>query len=539
MLLTLLLVVGGIDVVKGQCPALTKRVYADKVTPNALLLSSVSNPNFAKDGDIKTYATLNCPLGLLGLVGNASVDLGWNNGATISKGTVIKIKLGMSAALLGVLPILQVSGIKNNFLGLPSEVSPVTVNPTLLNLLPGDNTIEFTYTIVDDNCYAVRVNLSAVAGVLQTAKVYDAYILQPTTTLDCAKGDILDIIYGVKDIGIGALTTTVGVENPWNSVDGNPETFAVMFTGAGILAQATEKIIFSTPSLSTDSIKIITSTGASLLNVNLLTGFSIQKYLDDIPVGQPIDNTSDLLTVKLFANNTRAAIILAPTTDSYDRIEILYGGVLGVLSTVNIHEVQRVTSTKLPAAIDIDNNITVCKGATISLPTPLDACTTFEWYDAPVNGTLIPGTTINTSNYNAGIKTFYIQPVRNNCRLLTRGAVTVTINEPSINIVSPQSLCQDVLNTNFPFAILNCNPTQYNVIWSQAAQDAGFTNIDFTNLPTTAPLSIPIAVPGRTTANQGNYQGTVTVKNASTTGSSIQINVIIKTTPGKPSVTIQ
>ncbi|MEQ7801605.1 hypothetical protein ABDJ41_17555 [Pedobacter sp. ASV1-7] len=535
-----MLVISEFNVAKGQCPALTKRVYANNVSANTtLLLSSIDNSGLAIDADPKTAATLNCVVGVLGALGNASLDFSWSSSPTIKAGTAVKIKLGMGNGLLGVLPNLTVVGLKKGFLGATVEISnKSTVSPTLLNLLPGDNTVEYTYTPEEDS-FAIRVNLGAVVGLAQTAKVFDVYTLQPTTTLDCTKGDVLDIIYGVKDIGIGALSVTVGVENPWNSVDGNPDTYAVMHTGAGILAQAREKIIFSSPSLPTDSVKIITSTGTSLLNINLLTGFSIQRYLGDTPVGVPLDASSNLLIVKLFANNTRAAIILAPTPSSYDRIEILYGGVAGVLSTVNIHEVQRVTSTKLPSAIDIDNNIAVCKGAIISLPTPLDACTTFEWYDAPVNGNLIPGTSINTSSYSAGIKKFYIQPIRNSCKLLTRGIATVTINEPAINIISPQSLCQDVLSTTFPFTISNCNPTQYNIIWSQEALNAGFTNVDFINLPGTLPLSIPITVPGRATANYGNYQGMITVKNASTTGSSIPINVIIKQTPEKPTVTLK
>ncbi|NRF37947.1 PKD-like domain-containing protein [Pedobacter foliorum] len=423
------------------CPTLTKRVYANSTTWSSVITGNVTNKDNAVDGNPATASLMTSGLGLLG-VGTVTQDLFWSS--QVNAGTPATVKLGLSAALLSLLPNLSIVGINSD----GSEIgTPQIINASLLKLLPGDNTFEFTITpstSTGPKAYrGVRIVLGSLLSLAQNAQIFDAYYTQPTPAVDCTKGDVVDVLYGVKDLGIGALNVSVGVSDALKSIDGDINSYAVMFSGVGLLAQARELVMFSSPSLPSDSIKIIVSTGASLLGVNLLTGFSIQRYLGASPVGPPLDQSSNLLSIKLLANNTRAAIILAPTPEPYDRIEILNGGLANVLTTINIHEIQRVTNTKLPSAPTIDNNISVCKGDLVTLPTPTDNCTTFEWYDAPVGGNLITGTTINTTSYT-GTVTFYIQPVRFGCKLLTRGAVNITINDlPVSPLPTAAAICSD------------------------------------------------------------------------------------------------
>lgn len=427
------------------CPLLTKRVYANSTNWSSIITGYVTDDALAADGDPKTSSTLTSLVGLLG-IGTVTQNLFWNN--TVAAGTPATIKLGLGTGVLSLIPNVSVIGIKKNGTVTTEIGTAQIVNASLLKLLPGDNTLEFTITPSDKTgpvAYdGIRVVLGSLLSVAQTARVFDAYYYTPTPAVDCTKGDVTDIIYGVKDIGVGALTVTVGVQNAWNSVDGDMNTYATMLSGAGVLAQAREQIIFSSPSLPGDSLRIITSTGASLLGVNLLTGFSIQRYLGGVPVGVPIDNTSTLLSIKLLSGNTRAAIVLSPTPEPYDRVEILYGGVANVLTSINIHEVQRVATTKF-ASSDLNNSITVCKGQVIPLPSPTDNCTTFELYDVPTGGTPISPSVINTALFD-GTKTFYIQPVRFGCRLMTRGPVTVTVNPlPTVSaIIGYANICVGV-----------------------------------------------------------------------------------------------
>jgi len=427
------------------CPTLSKRVYANSTTWSSIITGYVTDDALAADGDPKTSSTLTSLVGLLG-IGTVTQNLFWNN--TVAAGTPATIKLGLGTGVLSLIPNVSVVGIKKNGTVTTEIGTAQIVNASLLKLLPGDNTLEFTITPSDKTgpvAYdGIRVVLGSLVSVAQSARVFDAYYYTPTPAVDCTKGDVTDIVYGVKDIGVGALSVTVGVQNAWNSVDGDMNTYATMLSGAGVLAQAREQIIFSSPSLPGDSLRIITSTGASLLGVNLLTGFSIQRYLGGVPVGTPIDNTSTLLSIKLLSGNTLAAIVLSPTPEPYDRVEILYGGVANVLTSINIHEVQRVTTTKF-ASSDLNNAITFCKGQVIPLPAPTDNCTTFELYDVPTGGTPISPSVINTALFD-GTKTFYIQPVRFGCRLMTRGPVTVTVNPlPTVSaIIGNANICVGV-----------------------------------------------------------------------------------------------
>lgn len=427
------------------CPTLSKRVYANSTTWSSIITGYVTDDALAADGDPKTSSTLTSLVGLLG-IGTVTQNLFWNN--TVAAGTPATIKLGLGTGVLSLIPNVSVVGIKKNGTVTTEIGTAQIVNASLLKLLPGDNTLEFTITPSDKTgpvAYdGIRVVLGSLVSVAQSARVFDAYYYTPTPAVDCTKGDVTDIVYGVKDIGVGALSVTVGVQNAWNSVDGDMNTYATMLSGAGVLAQAREQIIFSSPSLPGDSLRIITSTGASLLGVNLLTGFSIQRYLGGVPVGTPIDNTSTLLSIKLLSGNTRAAIVLSPTPEPYDRVEILYGGVANVLTSINIHEVQRVATTKF-ASSDLNNAITACKGEVIPLPAPTDNCTTFELYDVPTGGTPISPSVINTALFD-GTKTFYIQPVRFGCRLMTRGPVTVTVNPlPTVSaIIGNANICVGV-----------------------------------------------------------------------------------------------
>jgi len=482
------------------CPTLTKRVYASNSTWSTVITGTVADVNNAVDGDPKTNSTLTSPLGLLG-IGTVTQDLFWSS--TVAAGTPTTVKLGLGSGLLALATNVSIVGIKKNGVLDPIVIgSAQAVNTSLLKLLPGDNTFEVTITPSNStgpSSYdGIRVILGSLVSLGQTARIFDAYYLESTLSVDCIKGDVIDIVYGVKDLGIGALTSTVGVTNAWNSVDGNENTFATLHSGVGILAQAREQVIFSSPSLFSDSLKIITSTGGSLLGVDLLNGFSIQRYLGNSIVGTPISSSSTLLSIKLLSGGTRAAILLAPTTEPYDRIEILYGGVAGVLGTLNIHEIQRITSTKLSTAPNNDNKISVCKGDLVSLPTPLDNCTTFKWYDAATGGNLISGSTINTGSYT-GVKTFYIQPVRFGCELMARGSVTITINElPTASISGSTTVCQNTTAPTITFTAGSTGTAPYTFSYNI---NGGATQTVVTTVGNSVTLSAPTTTTGSSVYN--------------------------------------
>nr|WP_144213923.1 gliding motility-associated C-terminal domain-containing protein [Flavobacterium panacis] len=408
-----------------NCQSLTEREYATAQTTGSIITGSVSDAANAVDGNTQTYSTINTGIGLLG-IGTTWQNLTWP--ANIVKGTPVTVKLGSEYSLLAVGQNLSVIGTKGGVdIGTMQSVSG-----SLLNLISGDNTYEFTF--VPSNAAGpqdydgIRIQSASLVSVAQNVKVFDAYYKKPVTAITCNGSDIQDVFYGATDIGIGAATALVGVSDAFNVADNDITTFATMYSGAGVLAAADLTVQFKTVSVVSDTLRIVISKPATLLDVNLLTGFSIQRYLGNVAVGAPIQNTSTLLSLRLLPGNTMAVALVSSPTEVYDRVRIRFGGVAGVLEFLRVHTVERSANTTIIGA-DPTNKIVVCPGTTISLQIPETACSTYIWYDAPTGGTaLATGTDFTVpANLASGIYKYYVQPVRYGCETFARGEVTVEV----------------------------------------------------------------------------------------------------------------
>ncbi|OIV41794.1 hypothetical protein, partial [Flavobacterium johnsoniae] len=412
------------------CDSLLERVYANSQLSGTIITGSVTDGPLAVDDDPSTFSTITAGLGALG-IGTTWQNLQWPT--TIPKGTPVTVKLGLANSLLAVGQNISVIGTKRDGANNPIDIGTLqSVSGSLLNLLPGQNSFE--YTFVPSNTSGlqdydgIRVQLGSVLSVAQNINVYDAYYKKQVTQIACGQGDIEDVFSGVRDLGVGALTATVGVSNPWNIADGDVATYATMFSGAGVLAAAELTTTFRTPSMVGDSLRITISKPGTLLNLNLLTGFNIQLYSGNIPVGAPIQNTSSLLTLKLLSGDTMAMTIVAPQTQPYDKVVISFGGVASVLDQLRVHTIDRVTNTKVIGS-DLDNKVTVCPGADIVLQVPVKSCADYAWFDSPTGGNqLASGQTYTLpETLAAGTYKYYIQPIRYGCPALERGEVTVVV----------------------------------------------------------------------------------------------------------------
>jgi len=412
------------------CDTLLERVYANSQLSGSVITGNVTNGALAVDADPSTFSTITTGLGVLG-VGTTWQNLQWPT--TIPKGTPVTVKLGLENSLIAVGQSVTVIGTKRDGSNNPIDIGNLqSVSSSLLNLLPGQNSFE--YTFVPSNASGVqdydgiRVQLGAVLGVAQNINVYDAYYKKQVSQIACGQGDIEDIFSGVKDMGVGALTATVGVSNPWNVADGDVATYATMFSGAGVLAAAELTTKFRTPSMVGDSLRITISKPGTLLNLNLLTGFRIQLYSGNIAVGAPIENTSSLLTLKLLSGDTMAMTIVAPQTQPYDKVVITFGGVASVLDQLRVHTIDRVTNTKVIGS-GLDNKLTVCPGDNITLQVPPKSCADYAWYDSPTGGNLVASGQTYTIPVAlpAGTYKYYVQPIRYGCAALERGEVTVVV----------------------------------------------------------------------------------------------------------------
>ncbi|MBF4464030.1 gliding motility-associated C-terminal domain-containing protein [Flavobacterium sp. LC2016-12] len=412
------------------CSSLLERVYASTQLSGSIITGGVTNGPFGADGDPSTYSTITTGLGLLG-IGTTWQNLQWPT--TIPKGTPVTVKLGLENSVLAVGQNISVIGTKRNASNNPIDIGTLqSVSGSLVNLLPGQNSFEYTFVPSNgsgpQDYDGIRVQLGSVVSVAQNVNVYDAYYKKQVTQIACGQGDIEDVFSGVRDLGIGALTSTVGVSNPFNVADGDVATYATMFKGVGVLAAAELTATFRTPSMVGDSLRITISKPGTLLTVGLLEGFTIQLYSGNIAVGAPIESDDSLLTLKLLSGNTMAMTIVAPQTQPYDKVVISFGGAVSVLDQLRVHTIDRVTNTKVIGS-DNDNNITACPGQELKLSVAPKACADYIWYDSPTGGNQVAsGQTFTLpATLAEGTYKYYIQPIRYGCPALERGEVTVVV----------------------------------------------------------------------------------------------------------------
>ncbi|MEZ0181348.1 hypothetical protein AB9T89_03825, partial [Flavobacterium oncorhynchi] len=472
-----------------DCDTLLERVYANTQSSGSIITGGVSNETLAVDGNPSTYSTITTGLGLLG-IGTTWQNLQWPT--TISKGTPVTVKLGLENSLIAVGQSITVVGTKRDGLGNPIDIGTLqSVSGSLVNLLSGQNSFEYTFVPSDvsgtKDYDGIRVQLGSVLSVGQSINVYDAHYKKQVTQITCGQGDIEDIFSGVRDLGVGALTTTVGVSQPWNAADGDVGTYATMFSGTGVLAAAELTAAFRTPSMVGDSLRIVISKPGTILNLNLLTGFVIQLYSGNIEVGAPIKNDSNLLSLKLLSGDTMAMTILAPQTQPYDRVKISFGGVASVFDQLRVHNIDRVTNTKVIGS-DIKNTLTVCPGSELKLEVAPKNCSTYAWYDSPTGGNVLA----NGQSYTlpaamaAGTYKYYIQPIRYGCPALTRGVVTVvvrattpaaTIASVKINNGSSTVICSENGNVSLEAVLVTPAPTLINPVYHWYSFDGTTSNL--------------------------------------------------------------
>ncbi|MPT34795.1 MAG: T9SS type B sorting domain-containing protein, partial [Flavobacterium sp.] len=454
-----------------NCQVFLDRVYADTQTSGSIITGGVTNGPLAIDHNPQTFSTITTGLGLLG-IGTTWQNIQWNT--TIPAGTPVTVKVGSEFSGLALLGAVTVIGTKRDGLGNPIDIGTLQqLSGTLLNLLPGEN--NFEYTFVPSNSTGpkaydgIRIQIGSVLSVAQSARIYEAYYHKVADPVVCQPGDVEDVFYGNIDLGIGALTSTVGVTNAWNAVDNNHATFATMTTGVGVLAASELTVKFRSISQENDVVKVRMSRPSTVLNLGLIAGFSIQRYMGNNPVGSELDGSSNLLTLQLLNGGTEAVLITNATSPAFDRVRIRFGGAASVLNALQIHSVTR------EAGIDVvgsggDRIIEVCYGDEVKIA-PID-CTTFNWYDAPTGGNLVTSGTSYTIPYSltVGSHNFYLQPVRSGCEVMERTQITITVRA-----TSPQASLTGI-QINSGNATTICSPTGAVTLTAQLNSTPAVTN---------------------------------------------------------------
>ena len=419
-----------------NCPPTFERVYAnDSSDWGSIITGGVANTNNAIDGNPKTYSTITTGLGLLG-IGTTWQNIYFDH--SVAAGTPVTIKLGKEYSALMLAGGLSVQGLNAN----GSTIGSLkTVDGGLLDLLIADNVIEFTFVPSNNSgpqAYSgIRISQGALLSVAQNVKVFGAYYTQ-TGTINCAPIDantnpnILDVLYGVEDLGLGVASATASVTNPWDAVDNDVNTYAQIARGVAVLNEASLTAIFKQQATAGDELQIVFEVPANpVLSLSLLQGYTIQRYLGDTPVGSPLNSSSSVLDLKLLGllggTTNKAVVIVAPYNQPYDRVKISYGSVVGVLGNfTRIYDIS--VKPTFDYGADPNGDLTMCTTDSIVF-NPMDACTTYQVYTA-VTGTDKLDTTDGLTfklprNIAIGSHTFYVQAIRNGCEIGPRQEITI------------------------------------------------------------------------------------------------------------------
>lgn len=414
------------------CPPTMQRVYATEDGGwGSIITGGVSSTGNAVDGNPKTHSTITTGLGLLG-IGTTWQNLEFDH--LVPAGTPVTIKLGKEYSGLALAGGLSVVGIGENGADI-GVIKPVAGG--LLDLLVADNVVEFTFvpsSVSGPKAYkGVRISQGSLVGVAQNAKVYGAYYTKEGApncdSIDATTNpDVLDVLHGVKDLGLGLASSTASVVDPWNAVDGDLNTSAKLVRGVSVANAATLTVIFKQPVQPTDEIGIlmkdITNNG---LNLNLLTGYQFQRYMGDTPVGDPIQG-GDVLNLKLlFFSQDKRILMVDSYEEPYDRIMIAVGSIVEVALS---DQMEVFDVSVRPSVVNEEGNqeFEICQGSDLFIEAQ-DECTVYEVYDA--QDVLLDTSDGLSFELPAGIAagehTFYVQAIRSGCTIGPKQEIKVKV----------------------------------------------------------------------------------------------------------------
>ncbi|WP_431292462.1 Ig-like domain-containing protein [Pedobacter sp. P26] len=449
------------------------------------LYGSIANAPNAVNGQVKDASTLSVPIGLVGLTGSATQFLefttdGTNAGKrTIAANTPVTVKLALPKELLGLLSSFEIGSFTNlnavainkpvfgtgNEAGFDATKSPIYTSANIAGVIGGGGEMEIRVTPTQAfNGIYIKI-VGAVLSTALSVKVFHAYIMEPSTgSINC--DEAIDVLSGVKPTPLGGIANLTGtVTNPFNAIDTDPNSFALIDVGTSVLNQVYLTSIFNKPSQPADSVSIILDNpGGGLLDLSLLTGFTIQPYLNEVAAGPAFKNTSTFLNLKLLPGSTSKYILTFLVTDVYDRLEITMGGLTGAFSRLRIYDIKR----KLAKPRTLVNPSTtdekiVCQGQTAIFSVQnAQACTEYKWYDAETGGnflytglTFTPPNTLAAGDYN-----YYVQASRTYCVTAVSEMLRVKLK------VNP-------LPTLTVPGVIICSGS--STVLSVTAPDAGFT----------------------------------------------------------------
>lgn len=505
---------------------------------------SVINPNNSVNGDPKTAAKLNYLLGAGDLLyAEQAVDFNPNPSATNNSdsptfpaGTPITIKLALPQQLLGVLTGVIIQPITNLrdagwLTGWTyDDVGTTYTVATLLGLLSGAGESEIT--IAPNVSYqGIRIRLTSALGLSGSMDFFHAYVMESGPELDCTeKNTPIDVLSGARSADLDLLSSFGDVTDPYNAINGNLNDHATMTVGVGALNTIYLNTIFPTPSEAGQRVRILLEDPGGLLNLGLLSSFKIQPMLGSVAAGPQLEANSSLLSLRLLPGTTKYELAYT-VNEVFDRIEIRLDNTVTALTSLKVYDVSRA-----PGIILIDNPSEALNGCgQVDLNNAIANYQpdhyTYNYYTTASGGTPLASSLITTSG------NYYIEAVDpvTGCAS-PRVMVTVAINPiPTLTLSPETSICIEDNSAMLNYSNVTNGGNQYKITWNE--EISGLNNVEYTAFPSSG----PIIISGLNSITDGNYNGTLTIRNTSTGCESEPYNFKLKVlpTPGRAQMTIQ
>ncbi|MFD0751857.1 gliding motility-associated C-terminal domain-containing protein [Mucilaginibacter calamicampi] len=426
-----------------------QRNYAttNRVGANGLLCLNciVNNPNNASDGNPQTFSTINVAVGI---AASTYQELIFPAAGKVAANTPVSLKLGSGDNLLD---LTALGGIFIQAYNGNTPVAPGLAASTLVSAASNNNQIlvTFTPTQIYDR---VRVTLNGgLVGALSSIYLYEGFYNSPgAVACNTAIDELHGISAGLLNLGVDVG----GVANPLNAIDGNLNTFSTLNASVGAVGATTQQTaLFSSLSVPGDSVRLTLSIPQALIDAGVLTRIAVNTFNGNTDNGDSRTLSSALLTVRLLdlsGTSRRVTVTYAPP-NVFDRVKLtLGGGIANVLTSLNLHEVQRV----LPRPVISNNNVVVsnlqlCGNSSVTLTAAAKPNTVFNWYAAATGGAPVFTGAAYTTPLLTTTTTYYVAASRVGCTDESdRTPVTITINAapatPTLTVANPTICAGDV-----------------------------------------------------------------------------------------------
>lgn len=461
-----------------------QRIYANANSTNATgllcLNCTVTNPGRAADGNLQTFSVLNVSVGLAAQTNEYLIFPGTRPAA----GTPVTVKLGSGDKLLSLTALGGITLQAYN--GTTPIGQPVAVS-TLLSVLSNNNQAEVTFT--PQQAYdRVRVSLNGgLAGVLSSIYLYEAFYNGPAAAL-C--NNAIDELHGISPGLLNLGVDVGGVANPQLAIDGNINTASTINAGiSAVGAYAQQTIIYESPSVIGDSVRLTLSVPQALISAGVLSNITVSSFNGNTSNNDLQVVSSPLLTLRLLdlTNNRQRFTVTFVPTKVFDRVQLTLGGLANVLSTLNLYEAERLIPAPVIKINNVaGNNAQICAGGTATFTATAVPNTVFHWYTAATGGTAVFTGAAFTTPALTTTTSYYVAAMRNGCTDESeRTRVTATVNAiPAAPVVTSNNV-----------AVCNGNTATFNaqsvagvtVNWYTAA--TGGTLLATGNAFTTTPLT--------------------------------------------------